>query len=103
VSHSEYWCEYGMPVKAPCFDCGGASFAGCREGVICRQLCSDASDCPAPSSGGTSVPECVQTQVGGECMMLCGGEKGNCPDDMECGDGLCFYMFQDTTTCRGGP
>jgi hypothetical protein len=101
-SHDAYWCKYGEPVKAPCFGCGGGSFAGCREGVICRRLCSEAADCPAPG-GGTSVPECVQTQVGGECILFCDGDKGECPDEMECTDGICFYMFQDTTICRGGP
>jgi hypothetical protein len=102
VTHDAYWCEYGEPAKAPCFDCGGGSFAGCREGVICRRVCNEDADCPMPS-GGTSVPECAQTQVGGECVLFCEGIKGECPDEMECVSGICFYMFQDTTVCRGGP
>jgi hypothetical protein len=102
-THDAYWCKYGEPAKAPCFDCSGASFAGCHEGVICRRECKEASDCPAPGPGGSSVPECVQTDGGGECILYCGGEKGDCPDGMKCADRVCFYMFQDFKTCAGGP
>jgi hypothetical protein len=102
ASHDAYWCKYGEPPSGPCFACSGGSFSGCREGVVCRRLCKEASECPAPN-GGTSVPECAQTQLGGECILFCGGDKGECSKDMECVDGICFYMFQDTTICRGGP
>jgi hypothetical protein len=90
---SPYYCPYGLPPPPGCSDCVGATIADCREGAICRRPCAADADCPARGSGRARVV-CVQTQIGGECMLRCDSDAA-CPSGMSCSGGSCLYPFDD--------